>query len=112
MIFRCNELCRALHSGVCGVRAAFAASTRRFGAHDAIHVPDTDDTVSKHDKLWGGRFDKETDPEVEQFTESVSFDRRLYREDIRGSIAHAEMLTRCGLISEPELVQIPPGEFV
>jgi argininosuccinate lyase len=62
--------------------------------------------VSKKDKLWGGRFKKETDPMVERFTESVSFDRRLYRQDIRGSIAHAEMLSRAGFLSDSELVQI------
>jgi argininosuccinate lyase len=54
-------------------------------------------------KPWGGRFDKETDETVEQFTESVSFDRRLYQQDIRASIAHAEMLCRCELITEDEL---------
>jgi len=60
-------------------------------------------------KLWGGRFDKETDPSVERFTESVSFDRRLFREDIRGSIAHAEMLARCGLLTQAELGRIKQG---
>ncbi|MCK4373915.1 MAG: argininosuccinate lyase, partial [Candidatus Brocadiae bacterium] len=60
-------------------------------------------------KPWGGRFEKDTDQMVEQFTESVSFDRRLYHEDIRGSIAHAEMLARCGLVSETELVAIREG---
>ncbi len=60
-------------------------------------------------KPWGGRFEKDTDQMVEQFTESVSFDRRLYHEDIRGSIAHAEMLARCGLVSETGLVAIREG---
>ena len=58
------------------------------------------------DKLWGGRFEKETDPLVEEFTESISFDRRLYRQDIRASIAHAKMLTRCGLMSEAEFAEV------
>ncbi len=62
--------------------------------------------VSEKKKLWGGRFEKETDREVEAFSESVSFDSRLYEEDIRGSIAHAEMLKRCGFLTESELVQI------
>lgn len=61
------------------------------------------------DKLWGGRFEKETEPLVEKFTESVSFDKRLYREDIRASIVHAEMLARCALVSEAELAQIREG---
>jgi argininosuccinate lyase len=60
-------------------------------------------------KPWGGRFQKETDELVEQFTESVSFDRRLYRQDVRASIAHAEMLARCDLITKAELVQIREG---
>ena len=58
------------------------------------------------DKLWGGRFEKETEPLVEEFTESVSFDARLYRQDIRCSIAHAKMLARCALLSEEELAKI------
>ena len=58
------------------------------------------------DKLWGGAFEKDTQPLVEQFTESISFDRRLFQEDIQGSIAHAEMLCSCGLMSETELVEI------
>ncbi|MFW6045165.1 MAG: argininosuccinate lyase [Planctomycetota bacterium] len=62
--------------------------------------------MSKDDKLWGGRFQKEMDEKVEQFTESVSFDKRLYRQDIRGSIAHAQMLARCGFLSDSELVQV------
>ena len=60
----------------------------------------------KMDKLWGGRFEKETEPLVEKFTESVSFDTRLYREDIECSLAHAEMLERCGLLSRAELAEI------
>ena len=43
-------------------------------------------------KPWGGRFAEATDRRVEQFTESISFDRRLFEHDIRGSIAHARML--------------------
>ena len=57
-------------------------------------------------KPWGGVFDQATDRRVEQFTESISFDRRLYRHDISGSIAHAEMLAAVGLISDEECRQI------
>ena len=57
-------------------------------------------------KAWGGRFQQETDPRVEAFTESVSFDSRLYAVDIRGSQAHATMLAKVGLISEDECSQI------
>jgi len=57
-------------------------------------------------KLWGGRFEKDTDELMEQFSESVSVDRRLYKEDIRASIAHAAMLARCGLLSHAEFERI------
>ncbi len=49
-------------------------------------------------KLWGGRFSKNTDKSVDDFNSSISFDSRLYRQDIRGSIAHAHMLGSCGVI--------------
>ncbi|RLT38619.1 MAG: argininosuccinate lyase, partial [Chloroflexi bacterium] len=47
-------------------------------------------------KLWGGRFSGETDALVEAFNASIDFDRRLYAEDIEGSIAHAGMLAAQG----------------
>lgn len=60
-------------------------------------------------KAWGGVFDQATDRRVEEFTESVSFDRRLYAHDITGSIAHAQMLAKVGLISPEECQQIEQG---
>jgi argininosuccinate lyase len=60
-------------------------------------------------KPWGGRFGERTDRRVEQFTESISFDRRLFEHDIRGSVAHAEMLARVGLITADECQQIVRG---
>jgi argininosuccinate lyase len=53
-------------------------------------------------KAWGGRFQHSTDPRVEWFTESISFDRRLASVDIRASKAHARMLAQVGLISDEE----------
>ncbi|MDC4225113.1 MAG: argininosuccinate lyase [Candidatus Manganitrophus sp.] len=53
-------------------------------------------------KAWEGRFTEATDPEVERFTSSFSFDRRLYRYDIQGSIVHTEALGRAGLLTEGE----------
>lgn len=53
-------------------------------------------------KAWGGRFEQATDPRVEKFTESISFDARLSAADIRGSQAHAQMLAHVGLISVAE----------
>ena len=49
-------------------------------------------------KLWGGRFSKNTNELVDAFNASIDFDKRLYNEDIRGSIAHAKMLAKCGII--------------
>lgn len=53
-------------------------------------------------KAWVGRFEKPTEPLVESFTESISFDWQLYKYDIQGSIAHATMLAACHLISNKE----------
>jgi len=58
------------------------------------------------EKAWGGVFDQPTDRRVEEFTESVSFDRRLYAHDIAASVAHAQMLAKVGLISAEECRQI------
>jgi argininosuccinate lyase len=58
------------------------------------------------EKAWGGVFREATDRRVEEFTESVSFDRRLYAHDITGSVAHAQMLARVGLITADECQQI------
>ncbi len=60
-------------------------------------------------KPWGGRFSAATDSFVETFTESVSFDRRLYRHDIMGSIAHVRMLAKVGVIAAAECDQIVAG---
>ena len=57
-------------------------------------------------KAWGGRFAQATDPRVEKFTESISFDARLAPFDIRGSQAHARMLAHVGLIDDSERDQI------
>ena len=61
------------------------------------------------DKPWGGVFDQAMDHRVEKFTESVSFDRRLYAHDIRGSIAHANMLSKVGILTDGERHQIVTG---
>ncbi len=60
-------------------------------------------------KLWGGRFEKETDALVNALNESISFDQRLYREDIEGSVAHAEMLGKQGIISMEDAAAIVKG---
>ncbi len=53
-------------------------------------------------QLWGGRFTKQTDEAVKAFNDSIGFDKRLYKEDIEGSIAHAQMLGAQGIITEEE----------
>ncbi|MEY8259082.1 argininosuccinate lyase [Oscillospiraceae bacterium 50-60] len=60
-------------------------------------------------KLWSGRFAKDTDALVDQLNESISFDQRLYREDIQGSLAHARMLGDCGIISLEDVAAITEG---
>lgn len=61
------------------------------------------------DKLWGGRFTEPTDTFVEAFTASIDFDQRLYHQDIRGSMAHARMLGRQGIISHEDVDKIVHG---
>lgn len=60
-------------------------------------------------KLWGGRFQKETNQKVDDFHSSISFDQRLYAQDIRGSMAHAKMLCRQGIISTEDEQAIQSG---
>ena len=68
-----------------------------------------------HDKeknmaqLWGGRFTKNTDEDVFAFNESLSFDRRLYKHDIAGSIAHVHMLAHQGILTDEEAGTIEKG---
>ncbi len=61
------------------------------------------------EKLWGGRFAKTTDEMINEFQASIAFDRRMYREDIAGSLAHAAMLAHVGLISEEDRAAIEKG---
>ncbi|MCI6720445.1 MAG: argininosuccinate lyase [Clostridiales bacterium] len=60
-------------------------------------------------KMWAGRFQKETDAVVNDFNSSVMFDCRMYAEDIRGSLAHAAMLGRQGIIAQEDVQQITDG---
>ncbi|MGD6841035.1 argininosuccinate lyase [Bacillus infantis] len=60
-------------------------------------------------KLWGGRFTKSAEEWVDEFGASISFDQELVEEDIEGSLAHVEMLSRCGIIEKEEAAQIQKG---
>ena len=53
-------------------------------------------------KMWAGRFSKEVDSKVNDFNSSISFDGRMYKQDIEGSIAHATMLGKIGIISHED----------
>lgn len=61
------------------------------------------------DKMWAGRFSKEVDETVNAFNSSIAFDGRMYRHDIQGSIAHANMLGECGIISKEDSIKIIGG---
>ena len=60
-------------------------------------------------KLWSGRFQKETDALVNDFNSSISFDQRMYHEDIQGSLAHAKMLGDTGVIEKADAAAIAEG---
>lgn len=60
-------------------------------------------------QLWGGRFTKETDQLVYNFNASISFDKRLYAQDIRGSIAHVMMLAKQGILTDADKDKIVEG---
>jgi len=64
---------------------------------------------NKTEKLWGGRFKRGTHPEMEKFSESLHFDKRLSSVDVRASIAHARMLGRQGIISKRDDAAIVRG---
>lgn len=66
-------------------------------------------TMSSGTKLWGGRFTGKTDPLMEQFNNSIRFDRRLWDHDIRGSVAYAKALGRCGILAAAEVDSIVSG---
>ena len=60
-------------------------------------------------KLWGARFDKKSDPLADQFTFSISYDHRLAKYDVKGSIAHAQMLGKQGIIPKTDAAKIIAG---
>jgi argininosuccinate lyase len=60
-------------------------------------------------KLWGGRFTKQTDQLVEEYTASITFDKELAEEDIQGSVAHVTMLGQCGILPAEDVARIKEG---
>src|ERR1700704_1721397 len=65
--------------------------------------------MAKKPQLWSGRFTEPVDEQVKRFTASVGFDRRLAKQDIRGSLAHARMLAACGILPRRDLTAIERG---
>ena len=60
-------------------------------------------------KLWEGRFTKNTNALLEKFNASITFDKRMYAEDIKGSIAHSKMLSKQEIISQEDQLKIEKG---
>jgi argininosuccinate lyase len=81
------------------------ANSRANMIFAVIHMTENDAAS----KPWGGRFTESTDAFVEAFTASIGFDKRLYRHDIAGSIAHARMLAHVGIITADESTHIVQG---
>ena len=76
---------------------------------DADAVPAARAEASETNTQWGGRFTESTDQFVQSFTASVTFDQRMYRQDIAGSRAHATMLQKTGVLSEQDVAAIHGG---
>src|SRR6266536_3309324 len=70
--------------------------------HSALKTQHSSSTEDSGLKLWGGRFGKPTERSVEAFTSSLEVDFRLLAEDVLGSLAHAKMLARQGIISSQD----------
>ncbi|MCL2345395.1 MAG: lyase family protein, partial [Desulfobulbus sp.] len=66
-------------------------------------------TANANQYTWGGRFEEPVSDLVKRYTASVDFDRRMWRQDIRGSLAHARMLARQGIIAAADLADIERG---
>jgi argininosuccinate lyase len=65
--------------------------------------------VNQLSKLWGGRFTKQTNKLVEEYTASIGFDQKLAEEDIQGSLAHVTMLGKCGIVPQEDVETIKKG---
>ncbi len=61
------------------------------------------------EKMWAGRFEKALDEQADDFNSSIHFDKKMYKQDIRGSLEHALMLCSCGIISQIEYEKIAEG---
>lgn len=69
----------------------------------------TKKSIGSSNKMWGGRFDAQPSNLMQEINQSISFDQKLYKQDIRGSVAHAKMLAAVGIISKSEAEKIVSG---
>lgn len=90
---------------------SFQACQRDIGHHRLFHTSlmAMSGAQGGGAKLWGGRFTGATDPLMEQFNNSIGFDKRMWKADITGSIAYAKALGRTGLLSAAEVDSIVTG---
>ncbi len=103
-------MCRAQRSGPATAGSGLLSYAKyparlAFAQEIAIHIKSASDFMTETEQKnqsWGGRFTEPTDAFVERFTASVGFDKRLYRQDINGSIAHATMLAEVGVLTQAE----------
>ena len=65
--------------------------------------------ITTMEKMWAGRFEKALNEKADDFNSSLSFDCRMYAQDIRGSIAHATMLGETGILPQTEVQRIIEG---
>jgi len=77
------------------------------GASPSTHKPSAEGSSAQ--KTWGGRFRDATDARMERFSASIEFDQRLWRQDLRGSIAHAGMLAKQGILASAEAERLVQG---
>src|SRR5512145_882573 len=80
-----------------------------FAANDFLQNISGNGVRMSQDKPWAGRFTQPTDKFVEEFTASIDFDKRMYRYDIQGSIAHCRMLAKQRIIAPEEAETIIKG---
>ena len=114
-----DEAIQAVSDAVRRSRAGSRSAPRGFGGHHAPQAgsrggsplpPEANtETPMAKEKLWGGRFHEGTAASVEAYTQSISYDWALYKQDIAGSCAHARMLARQGVISAEEADQLVAG---
>lgn len=93
-------------------RATAAVNAVRRAAASTTAAPDAGAAAGGAGgakKLWGGRFEEETDPLMEQFNASISFDKRLCFVDLAGSRAYAAALARAGILSDDEAAALVDG---